>query len=52
MLGRYRPTQAKTRLKKNMSFLNRLFDGSWNRERAFWRFEGNTSPKYDFSEHK
>jgi hypothetical protein len=50
MLGRYRPTQANA-ASKNMSFLNRVFDGSWNRERAFWRFEVNTSPKYDFSEH-
>lgn len=52
MPGRYRPEEAKAAWRQITSFLNAVFDGSWNRERVVWRFEGDTSPNYDFTKHK
>jgi carboxymethylenebutenolidase len=52
MPGRYRPEQAKAAWKQIISFLNAVLDARWNRERVIWRFEGDTSPNYDFTKHK
>jgi carboxymethylenebutenolidase len=52
MPGRYRTEEAKAAWRQITSFLNAVFDGSWNRERVVWRFEGDTSPNYDFTKHK
>lgn len=29
-----------------------VFDSGWDRERVVWRFEGDTSPNYDFMKHR
>ena len=52
MPGRYRPEQAKAAWQQIISFLNTVLDRGWNRERVIWRFEGDSSPNYDFSKHK
>jgi carboxymethylenebutenolidase len=52
MPGRYRPEQAKAAWQQIISFLNTVLDSGWNRERVIWRFEGDTSPNYDFTKHK
>jgi carboxymethylenebutenolidase len=52
MPGRYRPEQAKAAWQQLISFLNTVLDSGWNRERVIWRFEGDTSPNYDFTKHK
>jgi carboxymethylenebutenolidase len=52
MPGRYRPEQAKAAWQQIISFLKEVLDSGWNGERVIWRFEGDTSPNYDFSKHK
>jgi carboxymethylenebutenolidase len=52
MPGRYRPEQAKAAWQQIISFLNTVLDSRWNRERVIWRFEGDSSPNYDFTKHK
>jgi carboxymethylenebutenolidase len=52
MPGRYRPEQARAAWEQIISFLNTVLDKGWDRERAIWRFESDTSTNYDFTKHK
>ena len=52
MPGRFRPAQAKAALDQIISFLIRVLDRGWDRERVIWRFESDISTNYDFTKHK
>jgi carboxymethylenebutenolidase len=52
MPGRYRLTQTQVAWHQITSFLKSVFNGEWNKERAIWRFESDTSIHYDFSKNK
>jgi carboxymethylenebutenolidase len=52
MPGRYRPEQAEAAWREIISFLNTVLDSGWNPERVIWRFDGDSSPNYDFTKHK
>jgi carboxymethylenebutenolidase len=52
MPGRYRPAQAEAAWREIISFLNTVLDSGWNPERVIWRFDGDSSPNYDFTKHK
>jgi carboxymethylenebutenolidase len=48
MPGRFRPVQTEAAWLQITSFLNSVFRGEWNRERARWRFDADSSVNYDF----
>jgi carboxymethylenebutenolidase len=52
MPGRFRPTQAEAAWNQITSFLKSVFAGDWNKDRAIWRFNANSSLDYDFSKMK
>jgi carboxymethylenebutenolidase len=52
MPGRYRPAQTGVAWNQITSFLKSVFAGSWNKERASWRFESDSSVHYDFTKNK
>jgi carboxymethylenebutenolidase len=52
MPGRFRPAQTQAAWNQITSFLKSAFNGEWNRERAIWRFESDTSVHYDFTKNK
>ena len=52
MPGRYRAAQAQAAWEQITSFLKSYFEGEWNKERAIWRFESDTSIHYDFTKNK
>lgn len=51
MPGRYR-AQTQAAWNQITSFLKSNLDGEWNKERAIWRFESDTSVHYEFSKNK
>ncbi|HYY25187.1 MAG TPA: dienelactone hydrolase family protein [Candidatus Udaeobacter sp.] len=52
MPGRFRPEQARSAWNQIASFLKSVFSSEWNKERAIWRFESDSSINYDFAKHK
>jgi carboxymethylenebutenolidase len=52
MPGRSRPAQTQAAWRQITSFLKSAFNGEWNKERAIWRFESDTSIQYDFTKNK
>jgi len=52
MPGRYRPQQTEAAWTQITASLKSIFDGGWNKERAIWRFESDSSVHYDFSKNK
>ena len=52
MPGRFRRAQTEAAWKQITSFLNSVFRGECNRERARWRFDGDSSVNYDFTRMK
>lgn len=49
MPGRYRQTQSDAAWNQITTFLRSVFAGEWKKERAYWRFEADSSVAYDFS---
>lgn len=49
MPGRFRPAQSEAAWNQITSFLRSVFAGEWNKDRAIWRFQADTSVNYDFS---
>jgi carboxymethylenebutenolidase len=52
MPGRFRPDQANAAWKQIASFLESVFAGKWQKGRAVWRFNADSSLDYDFSKMK
>jgi carboxymethylenebutenolidase len=52
MPGRFRRAQAQAAWNQVISFLERAFTGGFDRERAIWHFEGDSSVDYDFTKMK
>lgn len=52
MPGRFRPAQSEAAWSRITSFLNSVFEGQWNRQRARWRFDADSSVDYDFTQMK
>ncbi|MPZ78079.1 MAG: hypothetical protein GEU77_16335 [Deltaproteobacteria bacterium] len=52
MPGRFRSAQAETAWNQITSFLQAAFEGKFNKERAVWRFESDSSVNYDFTKMK
>lgn len=52
MPGRFRPAQADGAWNQITSFLQSVFAGGWQRGRAIWRFDADSSLDYDFSKMK
>jgi carboxymethylenebutenolidase len=52
MPGRFRPDQANAAWNQITSFLESVFAGEWQKGRAIWRFDANSSLDYDFSKMK
>jgi carboxymethylenebutenolidase len=52
MPGRFRPDQANAAWNQITSFLESVFAGKWQKGRAIWRFDANSSLDYDFSKMK
>ena len=52
MPGRFRPAQADAAWNQVTSFLASVFAGKWDRHRAIWRFDADTSLDYDFTKMK
>ena len=52
MPGRYRPAQAEAAWNQITSFLGSVFAGKWQKGRAIWRFDADSSLDYDFSKMK
>jgi hypothetical protein len=52
MPGRFRPAQADAAWTQITSFLQSVFAGGWQKGRAIWRFDANSSLDYDFSKMK
>ena len=52
MPGRFRPDQANAAWNQITSFLESVFAGRWQKGRAIWRFDANSSLDYDFSKMK
>ena len=52
MPGRFRPAQAEAAWNQITSFLAAVFAGKWDKNRAIWRFDADTSLDYDFSKMK
>ena len=50
--GRFRPAQADAAWTQITSFLQSVFAGGWQKGRAIWRFDANSSLDYDFSKMK
>jgi len=50
MPGRFRPAQSEAAWSQITSFLNTVFRGEWNRRRARWRFDADSSVDYDFTQ--
>ena len=52
MPGRYRAPQSDAAWNQITSFLQSVFAGAWNKDRAIWRFEADSSVNYDFTKMK
>lgn len=52
MPGRYRQAQSIAAWNQIVSFLRSVFAGEWKKDRATWRFEGDTALDYDFTKMK
>jgi carboxymethylenebutenolidase len=52
MPGRFRPAQAEAAWNQITSFLGSVFAGKWQKGRAIWRFDADSSLDYDFSKMK
>jgi carboxymethylenebutenolidase len=52
MPGRFRQDQAQLAWNQITSFLEAVFDGRFNKDRAIWRFESDSSVHYDFTKMK
>jgi carboxymethylenebutenolidase len=52
MPGRFRPAQADAAWTQITAFLQSVFAGGWQKGRAIWRFDANSSLDYDFSKMK
>ena len=52
MPGRFRPMQAEAAWNQITSFLGSVFAGKWQKGRAIWRFDADSSLDYDFSKMK
>jgi carboxymethylenebutenolidase len=52
MPGRYRAEQTDAAWNQLLSFLDLALKKGWNKDRAVWRFESDTSAHYDFSKNK
>jgi carboxymethylenebutenolidase len=52
MPGRFRPQPAQAAWNQITTFLKAAFGGSFNKERAVWRFESDSSTHYDFTKMK
>jgi carboxymethylenebutenolidase len=52
MPGRFRPAQADAAWNQITSFLASVFAGKWDKNRAIWRFDADTSLDYDFTKMK
>ena len=52
MPGRFRPAQADAAWNQITSFLQSVFASDWQKGRAIWRFDANSSLDYDFSKMK
>jgi carboxymethylenebutenolidase len=52
MPGRFRPQPAQAAWKQIATFLDAVFGGRYNKERAIWRFESDSSVHYDFTKMK
>ena len=52
MPGRFRPAQAEAAWNQITSFLSGVFAGRWQKGRAIWRFDSDTSLDYDFTKMK
>lgn len=52
MPGRFRPAQAEAAWNQITSFLAAVFAGKWDKNRAIWRFDADTSLDYDFTKMK
>jgi carboxymethylenebutenolidase len=52
MPGRFRLAQTEAAWQQITSFLDSVFKGEWNPERARWRFHTDSSVGYDFSKMK
>ena len=52
MPGRFRQAQADGAWNQITSFLQSVFAGGWQRGRAIWRFDADSSLDYDFSKMK
>ena len=52
MPGRYRAEQTEAAWNQLLSFLDLVLKRGWNKDRAVWRFESDTSAHYDFSKNK
>jgi carboxymethylenebutenolidase len=52
MPGRFRPDQANAAWNQITSFLESVFAGKWQKGRAIWRFDANSSLDNDFSKMK
>ena len=52
MPGRFRPEPAQAAWKQITTFLEAVFHGKFNKERAVWRFESESSVDYDFTKMK
>ncbi|MBM4263003.1 MAG: dienelactone hydrolase family protein [Deltaproteobacteria bacterium] len=49
MPGRYRQTQSDAAWNQITTFLRSVFAGEWRKDRAYWRFEADSSVDYDFT---
>ncbi len=52
MPGRFRPEAAQAAWNQITTFLDAVFAGKYNKERAVWRFESDSSVNYDFTKMK
>ncbi len=51
MPGRYRPVEAEQAWSLLLDFLDRVYDGTFPKDRVSWRFESDIGTDYDFSQH-
>ncbi|HWP58102.1 MAG TPA: dienelactone hydrolase family protein [Candidatus Acidoferrales bacterium] len=52
MPGRYRAEQARAAWNQVLSFLDSALEKGWDKRRAVWRFESDTSLDYDFGKNR
>jgi carboxymethylenebutenolidase len=52
MPGRYRPEAARDAWQLLLSFLGKVSDNGWDRDRVLWTFDSDMSPDYDFTKKK